>query len=123
MSLNGIVVSVHASKANELRFTLVKFVVIHLRRRRVILQFNSKRPSKFYFELEFICTNNQVNVALRSKIHSRKHKAMRSSLFWDVMKLRLVLCYRRFGITFRSIEDGTGMLFRNFDYQLQIYVA
>jgi len=49
---------------------------------------------------------------------------MRSALFWDVMRCRLVISYRHFGTTYRSRlksqaersldpEDGTDSLFRN----------
>jgi hypothetical protein len=53
----------------------------------------------------------------------------RSLLFWDVKQRRLVVCYRRFGITYRShfkgqaaqenclnfltVEDGADRLSRN----------
>jgi hypothetical protein len=49
---------------------------------------------------------------------------MRSPLSWDVMQCRLVVSYRRFGTTYRSLlenqaaksldaEDGTDRLFQN----------
>jgi len=56
-------------------------------------------------------------------INYRKHEAMRSSLFRDVMQLRLVLSFRRFGIIFQSSKDGTDKLSPNVCYQIQIYAG
>jgi hypothetical protein len=57
-----------------------------------------------------------------------------SELFWDITQRRMVIIYRRFGITYRSylegffldfltLEDGTDMLYRNVGKELPLDAA
>jgi hypothetical protein len=44
--------------------------------------------------------------------------SLRFALFWDVTRRRMVIVYRRFGTTCRSLGDGADMLSRNVGKQL-----
>jgi len=69
-----------------------------------------------------------IHIYIRTYIHTYIHTAawfqtsaamqMRSALFWDFTHHRMVTSYRRFGTTYRSLEDGTNRLSRNIRREL-----
>ena len=48
---------------------------------------------------------------------------MRCELFWDSMQRRILVYWRRFGRTCRSLEDGTDTLSQNVSKKLPFYAA
>ena len=76
----------------------------------------------------FITKLIAVQVDITHLLLSKNLNLTRSALFWDITRRRVVIVYRRFGITYRSFtgqeseflprEDGTDTLSRNVGKQL-----
>jgi hypothetical protein len=84
---------------------------------------NSKRAVQVFmkfenvelFEIQTCCyTHNRTAYRRQSlfcnflkNMAERHHGATRSAPFWHITRRRVVVGYRRFGTTYRSLEDGT----------------